>query len=412
VSAKLHGVRSAHNPAGADSTRICVVGPGTRFLSGISYYTFCLCNALTEHGQVSALLMRRLLPRRLYPGKTRVGARLSDLRLSPSIRSFDGVDWFWLPTLFGAFWFLARRRPHCVIFQWWTGTVLHTYLALAILARLFRAKIVVEFHETQDVGEEARPWARRYVETLAPWLFRRASRFVVHSTYDRTLVRDRYGIDPSAIDVIPHATYAHYRRGARRSPRPECNLLYFGVIRPFKGVEDLVRAFDEMPPEVAADYRLTVVGETWEGWTLPAALIAASRYRDRIDFVNRYVTDEEADAAFANADIVVLPYRRSSQSGPLHIAMHYGLPVVVTAVGGLIEAVEGYAGAVLVAPDNPGAISDGIRRARALVGQRFEDPRSWAVTGARYSTVLATVLANDRGKRAGRMGGRAGIGET
>ncbi len=72
-------------------------------------------------------------------------------------------------------------------------------------------------------------------------------------------------------------------------------------------------------------FRLTVVGETWENWTLPAELIAASPHGERISFVNRYVSDAEAAAFYAAADAVVLPYRRGSASGPLQIAMSHGV---------------------------------------------------------------------------------------
>ena len=68
-------------------------------------------------------------------------------------------------------------------------------------------------------------------------------------------------------------------------------------------------------------YWLTVVGETWEGYTLPAERIAASRHGARITFVNRYVHDADPDAYLRGADAVMLPYRRSSLSGPLHVAM-------------------------------------------------------------------------------------------
>ena len=54
--------------------RICVVGAGTRFLGGISYYTLYLVNALARTHDVSAILMRQLLPTRFYPGRERVGA--------------------------------------------------------------------------------------------------------------------------------------------------------------------------------------------------------------------------------------------------------------------------------------------------------------------------------------------------
>src|SRR6201999_2257445 len=115
-----------------------------------------------------------------------------------------------------------------------------------------------------------------------------------------------------------------------------------------KGLEDLVAAFDALTPELAAQFNLTIVGETWQSWTAPAEAIAASRYRDRITFVNRYVTDAEAGHYFARADAVVLPYRRGSASGPLQIAMAHGRHVVLYRVGGLVEAVNGYDGAHLV----------------------------------------------------------------
>ena len=93
--------------------------------------------------------------------------------------------------------------------------------------------------------------------------------------------------------------------------------------------------------------------ETWEGWSLPLELIANSKYRDDIELVAGYVTDEEVAGFFKRADVVALPYLRSSASGPLAIAEACGLPVVVTAVGGLVEAVADYSGAVQVQPGDP-----------------------------------------------------------
>lgn len=371
--------------------RVCVVGPSTRFLSGITYYTFSLCKALGGPFQTSAILMRQLLPSRLYPGHKRVGAPISNLALPPTIPAFDGVDWYWLPSMLRAAWFLLRQRPAVLVLQWWTGTVLHSYLALALLARLLGTKVVIEFHEVLDTGEDKMVWVSRYVGVAGPWLFNLASGYVVHSEFERRLVVERFGLVGKPMEIIPHATYDHYRQGKRWRAAPEecCNLLFFGIIRPFKGLEDLVRAFDAIPPEEIEQYWLTVVGETWEGWTLPTELIARSRYKDRITFINRYVPDEEVDGVFSGADVVVLPYHRSSQSGPLHVALHYGLPVVVSAVGGLVEAVEGYEGAVLTEPANPEALLEAIYQAAARRGTRFADPRGWDAIAERYAHFLA-----------------------
>src|SRR5262249_45192004 len=151
----------------------------------------------------------------------------------------------------------------------------------------------------------------------------------------------------------------------REAPPDACNLLFFGTIRPYKGLEDLVLAFDTLEPHEIDRYWLTVVGETWEGWTLPTELIRRSRYATRITFVNRYVQDAEVAAYFAGADAVVLPYLRSSASGPLHVAMSHGLPTVVTRVGGLTEAAADYAGAITVEPRNPEVLRDALRQVRS-----------------------------------------------
>jgi glycosyltransferase involved in cell wall biosynthesis len=379
--------------------RIVVVGAGTRFLSGISYYTIRLANALAERYQAGVITMRQILPTRLYPGRGRVGATLTRLDYDPAVRKLAPVDWYWLPSLARAVIGLFRFRPDVVVFQWWTGTVLHTYLALALVARALGAKIIVEFHEILDTGEERIPFARHYVRLVGPLFVGLAAGFVIHSEADREPLVRRYRLGRRPCAVIPHGPYDHHVampiEGAevrvRATPPQVVNLLFFGIIRPFKGLEDLVEAFDGLSDEEVQGYGLTVVGETWEGWDLPIRLIEASRHRARITLVNRYVDDAEVAQFFADADAVVLPYHRSSASGPAHVAMSHGLPLVITSVGGLPAAVEGYEGAILIPPRDPVALREAIRRLPAMLGRRFSDPHSWQRTVERYGELLARL---------------------
>jgi len=376
--------------------RLCVVGSGTRFLSGISYYTIRLANVLAESNSVSVILMRQLLPTRFYPGQNRVGASLSSQKFVPQVKVYDGIDWYWFPSILRAISFLVRERPEVIIFQWWSGTVLHSYLLLAWIGRLLRSRIVVEFHEVLDTAEASRPLVRAYVRWLMPWLIRAAAGFVIHSEFDREALNKQYLLRDRPVEIIPHGPYDHYNYSNaqppyRDAPRDCCNLLYFGVIRPFKGVEDLITAFNTISPNEIDQYWLTIVGETWEDWTLPAELISHSSYRKRITFVNRYVSDAEAAALFAGADAVVLPYHRSSSSGPLHIAMSQGLPVIITRVGGIPESVEDYEGAVLIPPQDPEALRKEIIRVRDLHGKRFNNPRSWKLTSRLYSNLFDSI---------------------
>lgn len=377
----------------AEPRRVCVVGPGTRFLSGITYYTYSLIEALSDAGhQCSAVLIRNLVPERFYPGRARVGGDLTELRLPPDVRRFDGVDWHWGRSLARAVAFLRKERPQVLVLQWWTGAVLHTYLVLAIVARLHGAKVVVEFHEAQDVGEARLPFVTRYTDLIGRSLLRLSAAQLVHSHFDRDLVNDRYGVNES-VELVAHAGYDYLpsRPPLRTAPTDVINLLYFGVIRPFKGVEDLIAAVDLLGSD-RSRFWITVVGETWEGWDLPNRLIADSPHRDRITFVNRYVTDAEAAGYFAGADVVVLPYHRSSSSGPLQIAMAAGLPVVATKVGGLVEATARYPGVVLAEPADPASLADGILEAAGLVGRRFQGATTWADTARIYSELFDGIL--------------------
>ncbi|MEO6998014.1 MAG: glycosyltransferase family 4 protein [Terracoccus sp.] len=390
------------------SPRVLVVGSGWRFTSGISYYTCRLANALAGSMRTDVLLMRRLVPTALYPGRSRVNQPLNELAYDDSIDIFDGVDWYWGRSMLEARAFLDEHQPDIVVLQWWTGAVLHSYLALATMARRRGAKVIIEWHEVQDTGEARIPGVTRYVGALMHVLLRRADAHVVHSHHDLELLRAAYGLSeataPGGVTVVPHGPYDHVVQptvsaassgGPGTGDRP-FTVLFFGTIRPYKGLEHLVAAFEALPAPLRDDMELRIVGETWEGWTAPVEAALAGPARDRITVVNRYVTDAEARTHFAEADAVVLPYLRSSASGPLHMAMSAGLPTVVTSVGGLVEAAADYEGVTFVPPDDVGALTAALEQLPPQRGRRFADPHSWDTTVATYQQIIARLGTVER----------------
>ena len=150
-------------------------------------------------------------------------------------------------------------------------------------------------------------------------------------------------------------------------------------------------AFSGLDRGDAERFRLTIVGETWEGWSAPDEAIARSPHADLIERVDRYVTDAELAEYFASADAVVLPYHRSSASGPLQIAMSAGLPVVVTSVGGLVEAVRDYPGALLVPPRDVPALRGALLGLPALRGRRYRDPHSWESVADEFTALIDQI---------------------
>lgn len=367
------------------SCRAVVVGSGWHFTSGISYYTCRLANALAADHHVTAVPMRALIPRRLYPGAVRVGKHAPGLAYDPRVSVAQGVDW-WGRGLLPAVGRLWAADPSLVVLQWWTGAVLHSYVLLALVARLRGARVVMEMHEVQDTGEASMRLVRAYTRVMLRPLLALVHGFVVHSSHDRDVMTRELRLRGRPVQVACHGPYDHHTEPSALQPAAALpkvagvrRLLYFGTVRPYKGLEDLVQAFDLLEPDEVRTVELVVVGEVWEGWSEPDERIAASRHRDRILRVPGYVPDAEVSAWFSTADVVVLPYRRSSASGPLHIAMAAGLPVVVTRVGGLEEAAGDYAGTTFVPPADPEALVAALREvlAKGPQDEPFADPRTW-----------------------------------
>lgn len=378
--------------------RVLVVGSGFTFFSGISLFTYFLSDALDEVYDVSTILLRKLIPKFLYPGRDRVGPGIVDYEYSDPAKVFDGIDWFAIPSLFKAMRFLRRERPDVVIFEWWTGAVLHTFLALLYAARRSGSKIIVEYHEVEAVGEGDLPLLGRYSRWGFAKLSAAADAHVVHSTYDQKILAETAAVDPGRVFVIPHGSYDFGVSNGQEHPEAPLHdpgalrLLYFGVIRPYKGLEVLAKTFDEMDASDAAKYHLTVIGEVWEGYRTPLDMMGRGPNADRIEVIDRYVSNDELVTALAEADVVVLPYTRSSASGPLHTAMSAGIPVVVTAVGGLKEVASLYEGAVLVRADDSDDLHRGIEEAQSLRGKRFPDPFGWSRTADLYRELITSLL--------------------
>jgi glycosyltransferase involved in cell wall biosynthesis len=369
---------------------VVVVGPSARFLSGVSYYGARLARAFEDHHPAGggALLLRRLCPEIIYPGRERIGAHSNDVLGLGSLPTFDGVDWFWGRSLPRALRWLHRTRPSVLVLQWWTGTAAHTYLALAAAARTQGALVVIEFHETIDVGEAKIPGVRRYAGTVMAAICRLASATVVHSRADIDPVCEAFpAVRRLPLAVVHHGPFDHLRVTPTHAPEgAPVRFVFFGVMRAYKGLDVLAAAFTQLMAE-GVDAHLTVAGEPWpDAEDALAALRAIPK--DRVTLNLGHLPDAELTSVVAGADVVVLPYLRSSASGPLHIVMAAGLPVVTTDVPALAEVTNGYSGAVLAHPGDPRSLAAAMKQAIPLIGGNHPDPHSWDSNVARYQDLF------------------------
>ncbi|HJK00629.1 MAG TPA: glycosyltransferase [Methanocorpusculum sp.] len=363
----------------SDKQTVTLIGPSSRFLSGISYYTTYLANALSEKYSVQAVLFRKMLPKRLFPGAARVGKILSTISYNTSVNMQEYLDWYNPITWYQAYR-TASKSKVCV-FEWWTSSVAHMYLVIGLLLRLKGVPIILEFHEVVDTLEEAILPLRIYSKVMGRLIRRLANRYVTHSVSDQNLVAERYQIPIEKISVIPHGLYDQYPVIEPDAAKKHLGItasnviLFFGLLRPYKGAKNLIHAFEQLPQSLKNTTVLLIAGETWEDReTLMTAEI--SQDHDKILLFSKYISDEEVPYFFSAANLLALPYTRASQSGVAHIGISYGMPIVASQVGGLAESLGQYEGTYFVIPENVAELSHMLETVLTEEHKKYPLPES------------------------------------
>ena len=171
--------------------------------------------------------------------------------------------------------------------------------------------------------------------------------------------------------VLPHPIYTHFgaklpREEAERRlglPAGRRTLLFFGLIREYKGLDILLQAFDLLDDR----YQLVVAGEPYGSFDKYQKLIDGGRAPADVHVFPDYIRDAEVKNYFSVADLTVLPYRSATQSGISSVSNHFGVPMVVTDVGGLKETVGARGTGIVCDEGTPACIAAAITR-------YFDDP--------------------------------------
>lgn len=345
-------------------TAITVFGPSSKFLSGISYFTVRLSNALTHVASVHTVLFRDMLPLRLFPGWRRVGRNTPNIEFVSAAHAHEVLDWYNPITWMQAY--SITRKSDVVILPWWTSSVAHMYLFIE-MCTVKRRHIVIDFHEPIDPLEDANPFLSIYAKTMGVLVRALATGYVAHTTFDRDLIVQRYRIPGDRVAIIPHGVYDHYEVLDKAHSKNALGLdakfviLFFGLVRPFKGIPFLIHAFEQLPVDIKQHCQLVVVGEQWDGGET-ANVIRNSPDSGNVVFVDRYISDREISQYYSSADVFVAPYTSDAHDpcAVCHIAMMYGMPIIASYTGGMIESLSDYRGTLYVAPENSRDISKAL----------------------------------------------------
>ena len=336
--------------------KLCVVGPAYPFRGGIAHHTTLLCRHLAERGEVNAAVFKRLYPSFLFPGKSQLdpSAKACKFNAIPLIDSLDPRTWI------DAGRFVRDLAADLVLIQWWQPFFGPCLASIASRAKI-HSKVAFICHNV--LPHERMPFAR----SLAMRALRHGHAFIVHSGQDmRDLKSLMPDLPPHAIRQTVHPQYEVFpktgmtKEEARRRLGVEGRIvLFFGLVRKYKGLTDLV---DAMPLVKTPDVTCIAAGEFYDRKADYVAQVERLGLVGRVRLIDRYVPNEEVEQYFAAADVVALPYRSATQSGIAQIAFRFERPVIATSVGGLPESIDDGRTGILVPPGDPNALARAIDR--------------------------------------------------
>ncbi|MFC4011564.1 glycosyltransferase family 4 protein [Nonomuraea purpurea] len=319
--------------------RIAIVGPTYPYKGGGAQHTTELAHRLSAQGHdVVIESWRAQYPSFLYPGQQTI----STPEGTPYLNTVRKLDWRRPDG-----WVAAGRRMRSadvVVLAVLSPVQVPPYLGiLAGIGR--RIRTIALCHNV--LPHERKP----YDEPLMKALLKRVDGVLTHSEQQADLARGLTDKPVGVAAMPPHLPSTT----AERSSQVHRRLLFFGIVRPYKGLDLLLRA---LPDGVL----LTVAGEFWGGLDETKALISELGLDERVELRPGYVAAEDVPRLFASCDALVLPYRSATASQNVWLGHEHGVPVIATRVGALADHVTDGVDGLLVEPDDADALRRTIER--------------------------------------------------
>ena len=337
--------------------KICLVGPSYPFRGGIAHHTTLLYRHLRKRHNVEFYAFKRQYPRWMFPGTTDIDR--SDIAIKENgaeyiLDSLNPLSWW------NVFRKIKGNNPDLVIFPWWVSFWTPQFFILSFLVKKFtRSKLLFICHNV--VAHES-----KFLDDLCTRLvLRKGNYFIVHSDEDKKNLKN---ILPNAcLQKVFHPLYDIFnlnkisKEKAQQQLRVEGNiLLFFGFVRPYKGLKYLIEAMPLILERV--NVTLLVVGEFWDSQEQYIKRIKELGVDTHVKIVDKYVPNEDVEIYFAACDVVILPYVSGTGSGIAQIAYGFNKPIIATNVGCLPEIVESGKTGFIVKAASPSELADAVVR--------------------------------------------------
>jgi glycosyltransferase involved in cell wall biosynthesis len=310
--------------------------------------------------------------------------------------------------------YAANEKPKILHILWNNKFEYFDRTLLMLYYKRQGKKIVLTVHNVNQARRDAKDSLLNRVTLRIQ--YRLADHSFVHTQKMKSELIEDFGVKEENVTIIPFGinnavpqtdlTVAEAKRilGIQSGEKV---ILFFGRMRPYKGLEHLLAAYERLSKH-RSDYRLIVAGEPKKG--SEEYIDEIRRIIQRIDKDERivcklqFIPDEETELYFKAADVLALPYKEIFQSGVMFLAYSFGLPVIAANVGSFSdEIVEGRTG-FLCNPSNADDFAGTIDRYfaselyRDLDHQRSQimdyanEHHSWGTVAEKTTTVYAHLL--------------------
>jgi glycosyltransferase involved in cell wall biosynthesis len=315
---------------------------------------------------------RRQYPRLLYPGKSDRDPSQEPLRVDAEYLLDPLHLWTWWQTAHR----ITKWKPDMVIIQWWTTFWAPAFAVLAFLLRQRGVKVLFVIHNVMP--HEPRPWD----SWLAHLALQHGHFFLVQTVREKERLLSLLPQAQTISSPLPVYDMFNGQRIPIADAKQQLGLpvdepvaLFFGIVRPYKGLRFALEALAKLRTW-GSKVRLLVVGEFWEDVTVYTQLIEKLGLSAQVKIENRYIPDEEIGLYFSSADIFVAPYIGGTQSAAVKVALGFNLPVVISRAIASNELENDLTHRLYwVAPEDVEALAEAIER-----GLREKTPISAPVT--------------------------------
>jgi len=236
-----------------------------------------------------------------------------------------------------------------------------------IIAKATGKIITFTVHDLYEFGKKS--IHRKYlIEIRRHIVFRFSHSIHVHNSFTRKLIKKRYN-RCKGVFIIPHGNFINYYKNkitkskARELlglPKDVLVFLFLGLLRPYKGIEDLIDAFKNLEGE---NLRLIIVGRIFGVVDYETNLKALSQMDHRIKIGFEFIPDNEIQIYFNACDFYVLPYKDITTSGAAALSLSFGRPIIAPDISSFPEIVIPKSG-ILYDPSKPSALINALNEAK------------------------------------------------